>query len=220
MGRTQSDLTAQQADLTAQQVELLEARLHTEALRASAAAQLPSELARVREALERHAARQHVDLEPLWLGVERGIGRAGQRGELRRLVCETLSEQARPIAIAAASGALLFAGLSQGGPDVDDAPGGGGGADAPVFAAQLAPPDLDDDPPLDGAAAPVRPPLAGELDEVLDSWPDFAGALAAQLAAPQAEPAQAPPLTQATAAPPLAQAPAAPPVGGKSIRGS
>ena len=197
-------------DLTAQQVELLGARLHAEALCASAAEQFPPELERVREALLRHAARQHVDLEPLWLDIERRIGRAGQHGELRRLIGEEISEQARPVGFAAAGGALLFGGLTAGQPGLDGVAAGDGAAGPQAFAAHLVSPDLDDalSPAVAGGAE--RPPLVYELDEVLESWPDFEDALAAHLERSQAEPE--PHLTPAPAprAPQLTLAPAPP----------
>ena len=197
-------------DLTAQQVELLEARLHAEALRASTAEQLPPELERVREALLRHAARQRVDLEPLWLDIERRIGRAGQHGELRRLIGEEISEQARPVGFAAVGGALLFGGLTAGQPGLDGVPAGDGAAEPQAFAAHLVSPDLDDALPPAVAAGAERPPLVDELDEVLESWPDFEDALAAHLERSQAEPEPHLKLAPAPPAPRLTPAPAPP----------
>ena len=131
-------------------LELLEARLHAEQLRDLAADALAPRLAEARELLLRTAEQCTLDLERVWLGIEGHLGLTPQQRELRRLVGEELSEQARPIGLSAVGGLIFFTSMGGGQLGLFDQAGPSGAPPPPEVAAAML---------LGGDAGPAPEPV-------------------------------------------------------------
>ncbi len=152
-------------------LELLEARLHAEQLRDLAANALAPRLAEARELLLRTAEQCTLDLERVWLGIEGHLGLTPQQRELRRLVGEELSEQARPIGLSAVGGLIFFTSMGGGQLGLFDQAGPSGAPPPPEVAAPML---------LGGDAGPAPEPVVAtdaalppELSSVVGDYPEL-----------------------------------------------